>query len=246
MWWLITRARSAAQRCCTTSMIPGNMPTLFCGSCGARIKLSSILQPKNTKLFRQIRFLIEAMSLRKSSAAIRLAMLVSMVTAFAVFLSTPSFADTSTDTVEISKLLPRELGSFHQTVPVRVLDEKSLVDNKSIDDPFSARSEAITEYASADGEKFSVQWDRFENDSAAYSRFTFLRKTGQGTSLTQTVGTAGTITRDAGLIFFKGANVIIVRSLAGKTASANELAQLLAAGINVNDPDLPVLVKHLP
>jgi hypothetical protein len=227
-------------------MILANMPTSFCGSCGARIKLSSILQPKNPKLFRQNRFLIEAMSLRKSRAAIRLAMFVSMVTAFVIFLSTSSFADPSTNTVEASKLLPRDLGSFHQTVPVRVLDEKTLVDNKSIDNSFSALSEAITEYASADGEKFSVQWDRFENDSAAYSRFTFLRKSGQGASLTQTIGTASTITRDARLIFFKGANVIIVRSLAGKTASANELAQLLAAGINVNDPDLPVLVKHLP
>ena len=143
-------------------------------------------------------------------------------------------------------MLPRDLGSFHQTVPVKVPGEKIPSNTKLTDTAFSPLSEAITEYASADGEKLAVQYDRFENDANAYSLFTFLRRGGQGTNLTQTIGTASTITKDAGLIFFKGPNVVIVRSLAGKTASATALAQLLADSINVSDPDLPVLVKHLP
>src|SRR5437763_1990938 len=123
MLWSTTRARWAARRSCTTSMILANMLTLFCGSCGARIKLSSILQPKNTKLFRQIRFLIKAMSLHRFRAVIRFAMFAAIVTPFVTLLSTTSFADPATDTVEASKLLPRDLGSFHQTMLVKVLGE---------------------------------------------------------------------------------------------------------------------------
>ena len=227
-------------------MIPGNMRTSFCGSCAARIKLSNILQLKNTKLFRHIRFLIEGMSLRRFRAAIRLAIFASIVTAFVILLSTTSFADSSTDTADAAKLLPRDLGSFHQTMPAKVLDEKTPADGKLAEVAFSPLYQAITEYANADGEKLTVQYDRFENDSAAYSVFTFLRKGAQGTSTSQTIGTASTVTKDIGLVFYKGADVVIVRSLAGKTTSATALAQLLAASINVSDPDLPVLVKHLP
>ena len=127
-----------------------------------------------------------------------------------------------------------------------MLGEKTPANTKLPDIAFSPLYEAITEYASTNGEKFAVRYDRFENDSAAYSVFTFLRKDSQGTNLNQTIGTASAITKDGGLIFFKGSNVVIVRSLAGKTASTTALAQLLAASINVSDPDLPVLVKHLP
>ena len=169
-----------------------------------------------------------------------------MATAFVILLSVTSFADPSTDTAEASKVLPRDLGSFHQTAPVKVLDEKTPINTKLPDTAFAPPYEAITQYESSDGDKLSVQWDRFENDSAAYALFTFLRKGGQGTNLSQTIGTASTFTKDAGLIFVKGANVMIVRSLSGKTASASALAQLLAASINVSDPDFPVLVKHLP
>lgn len=215
----------------------------FCGSCAARIKLSSILQLKNTKLFRQNRVLIEAMSLRKFRAAIHFAIFASIVAAFVVFLSTTSFADSSTDTVEASKLLPRDLGGFHQTVPVKVLDEEARRDTKPVENAFPPRYFGVTEYAGPDGEKLKVQLDSFASDSAAYSLFTFLRKDGQGTNLTQTIGTASTLTRDVGLVFVKGTNVVIVR---GQSGSATALAQLLAGAINVSDPDLPVLVKHLP
>jgi hypothetical protein len=173
-------------------------------------------------------------------------MFAPIATAFVMFLSTPSFADPSTDTAEASRLLPRDLSSFHQTAPVKLFDEKTSVNTKLPDIAFAPLRGAITEYASADGEKLAVQYFQFDNDSAAYSVFTFLRKGAQGTSTTQTIGIASTVTKDAGLIFFKGANVVIVRSLAGKTSSANALAQLLAASINVRDADLPVLVKHLP
>jgi hypothetical protein len=150
------------------------------------------------------------MSLRKFRAAIRFTMCASIISAFVILFSGTSFGDPSTETVEAAKLLPQDLGSFHQTMPVKIIGERAFVGTKSIDYSFSPPYEAITQYASADDEKFSVQWDRFENDSAAYSLFTFLRKNGQGTSLTQTIGTVSTVTRDAGLIFFKGANVILI------------------------------------
>lgn len=173
-------------------------------------------------------------------------MSASIITAFVVALASISFAIPTTDTVDASKLLPRDLGSFRQTAPVKVLDEKTLPNPKLPDSAISPLYKAITEYASADGEKFAVQYDRFENDSDAYSLFTFLRKSDEGKATPQTIGVASAVTKDIGLVFFKGAHVVIVRSLAGKTASATSLAQLLAASIDVIDPDLPVLVKHLP
>jgi len=183
------------------------------------------------------------MSLRKFRAAIHFARFACIVTAFVFLLATTSFADSSTNTAEASKLLPRDLGSFHQTVPVKALDEEARRDTKPVENAFPPQYYVITEYAGPDGEKLKVQLDSFASDSAAYSLFTSLRKDGQGTNLHQTIGTASTLTKDAGLVFVKGTSVIIVR---GQSGSATALAQLLAASINVSDPDLPVLVKHLP
>jgi hypothetical protein len=41
MLWLITRVRLAARQSYTTSTLRGIMPTCFCASCGAGIKLKS-------------------------------------------------------------------------------------------------------------------------------------------------------------------------------------------------------------
>ena len=182
------------------------------------------------------------MTLSPFRAAIRPAMFACIATAFVAVLTITSFADSAADTVDAAKLLPRDLGSFHQTAPARVLDEKARQDTKPVESVFAPRYYLIAEYASPDGEKLKVQLDSFESDSAAYSLFTFMRK-GGGTNLTQTIGTASTMTKDVGLVFVEGANVVMVR---GQTVSATALAQLLAASINVSDPDLPVLVKHLP
>jgi hypothetical protein len=183
------------------------------------------------------------MSLRKLRATIRFVMSASIATAFVILFSSTSFADPSSDTVEAEKLLPRDLGSFHQTVPVKMLDEAARKDTKPVESAFPPRYSVVTEYTGLDREKIKVQLNSFASDSDAYSLFTFLRKDGQGTKLTQTIGTASTMTGDGGLVFVKGTNVVIVR---GQPASASSFAPLLAAAINVNDPDLPVLVKHLP
>src|SRR5690242_8311817 len=105
------------------------------------------------------------MSLRKLRATIRFVMSASIVAAFVILFSSTSFADPSSDTVEAEKLLPRDLGSFHQTVPVKVLDEAARKDTKPAESAFPPRYFVVTEYTGLDGEKLKVQLDSFASDS---------------------------------------------------------------------------------
>jgi hypothetical protein len=153
---------------------------------------------------------------------------------------------------EASKLLPTNVGTFRQVAPVKVLDRESMGRIvKSMDDiPRDQLYDAATEYASADGEKLSVDLIRFENDSAAFSRFTFIREAFRGKdriiSTTPGVGTASVLTK-VSLSVFKGASLLSVSSTNGKDQTqAVALGQLLAAGLDSGEGEIPVLVKHLP
>jgi len=81
---------------------------------------------------------------------------------------------------EVARIFPSDLGNFHQTAPIRILNREAL--RKSLGSINDAPNEvfqisvAETEYASPDGEKFRVSINKFENDSAAYSRFTFCER----------------------------------------------------------------------
>ena len=157
---------------------------------------------------------------------------------------------------EVARIFPSNLGSFHQIGRISILNREAL--RKSLGSINDAPNEvfqisvAETEYASPDGEKFRVSVNNFENDSAAYSQFTFLRKGWRERSGTQparveNTGTASEMIPGPGLMFFKGTTVVSVISESGRNSDQiTALARLVAANLDNGDGDIPVLVKHLP
>ena len=155
---------------------------------------------------------------------------------------------------EVSKTLPASLGDFRQTAPVRIYDRKAppelgrAGDRGQVD--LGQVYGASTEYTSATGEKLIVSLYGFANDAAAYSHFTLLRNAGgrgpAKTNTSQPVGVSS-FELDGSLTFFKGIAVVAITSDDGKSASDEAvLGNLIAAKIDLNEPDVPVLVKHLP
>ncbi len=157
---------------------------------------------------------------------------------------------------EASRVLPVTLDDFRQTSPVRIVDRQSQPQAaKSMGEgPTDSLSiyDASTEYTSPEGDRLAVTLSSFENAATAYSQFTLLRKRwhdrdGSAAVRAEWVGTTSTVTSAPGLIFFKGANVVTV-SLSGSQSvgKAFSLGRLIAASINDDESEVPVLVKHLP
>jgi hypothetical protein len=154
-----------------------------------------------------------------------------------------------------AKIFPATLGDFHRAGRVSVLNKEALRESlKLIDDVPKDPQQvfvATTEYESPDGDKLQVALSKFENDSAAYSQFTLLRRNwredGAAQGPAENVGTASALIRGPGITFCKGANQITVRFETGKhPAQATALARLLAATLDAGEGDVPVLIKHLP
>ena len=151
-----------------------------------------------------------------------------------------------------AKIFPANLGGFHQSGRISILNKESrrLIDGGP-EEPLQGLV-ATTEYASSDGEKLGVTLSKFENDAAAYSQFTLLRKhlgedravpSGQAAK----IGTSSAFIRGLGLTFYKGVTVVTVKFETGKQPDqATALASLLAATLDPGEGDIPVLVKHLP
>lgn len=151
-----------------------------------------------------------------------------------------------------AKIFPANLGGFHQSGRISVVNKESLgLIEGGPGEPLQGFV-ASTEYASPDGEKLGVTLSKFEDDAAAYSQFTFLRKNLRDDSAAQSgpaekLGTSSAFIRGMGLTFCKGAAVVIVKFAAGKQPDqATALARLLAANLDPGEGDVPVLVKHLP
>jgi len=157
---------------------------------------------------------------------------------------------------EVTRIFPSNLGGFHQTGRISVSNREAIREAfKLLDDaPNEVLQvfDAETEYASPDGEKFRVSVSKFENDSAAYSQFTLLRKGwrergGTQSAHVENTSTASELIPGPGLIFFKGTTVVSVISESGKNSDQiTALARLVAANLDNGDGDIPVLVKHLP
>jgi hypothetical protein len=154
---------------------------------------------------------------------------------------------------EGAKIFPADLGNFHQTGPISLRNRDALRESLKLingapnDVPQVYVAE--TEYTSSEGEKFRVTVNQFENDSAAYSRFTFLRKGGRGrapAARVDNIGTASEFTSGPGLTFFKGASLVSITSEGKNLEQLSALARLVAANLDDGEGDIPVLVKHLP
>ncbi len=214
--------------------------------------LDSSLRVKNRKQLFNVRFLNKGMSLSGLTASKLLAALVGviMLSLFCVVTQAepPALAP------EISRTLTANLGGFHQTSPVKTVDWQALdrirssIENQPIKNIQIYYAE--TEYAAPNKEKLHVSFGKFENDSSAYSYFTYLRKN-RGVSTNSIrpsagVGTASALVDGFGVIFFKGANVVIVTFTGQDAAQATALATLIAASLDNGEGEVPVLVKHLP
>jgi len=187
-----------------------------------------------------------------NSGVIRLLRAVPVLVLSIILFQGITVADPATS--EVAKSLPANLGEFRQTGPVKVWDRKAIVESFSTLDGGALYQVywVKAEYVSPNGEKLSVDLTTFENESVAYSQFTLIRRSlheRDGSKLTMPsppVGTASMTSNDE-LLFLKGVNVVMIRSSKGKDpAKPIELGRLLAESIIVNEPEVPVLVKHLP
>src|SRR5215510_96749 len=159
---------------------------------------------------------------------------------------------------ESIKILPPDLGSFHQTSPPKpltmltrdgILRTEYFPENQDPKAP-PAFAGGEAEYLSKAGEKLLIELARFRTDSEAFSLLTLtarkLRdnippveiKTGE-------IGTAS-VTDTHSVSFFKGTTFARISSPAGNLKAAIELAQSLAETIDKGEDEVPVLVKHLP
>ena len=151
-----------------------------------------------------------------------------------------------------TKIFPANLGGFHQSGRISVVNKESPRLTEGAPGETLQGFVASTEYAAPDGEKLGVTLSKFENDAAAYSEFTSLRKSLRDDSAAQSgpaekLGTSSAFIRGMRLTFCKGSTVAIVTYPAGKPPDqATALARALAATLDPGEGDVPVLVKHLP
>lgn len=161
---------------------------------------------------------------------------------------------------EISKLLPKETGSFRQVGPIRPSDrlamEGVLGTQAAGRTPEESRNfqGVETEYVSSDGARLLVELLRLSRDSDAYSLLTIaaknLRDATQSESIKigKEVGTAS-VRWPGAVAFFKGPTFVRISEIkvAGKDANhLATLAGLLAERLEPGEADIPVLVKHIP
>jgi hypothetical protein len=151
-----------------------------------------------------------------------------------------------------AKIFPANLDGFHQSGRISVLNKESLrLTDAEPGEPLQGFV-ATTEYASSNGEKLGVTLSKFQNDAAAYSQFTLLRKNSRedgsvSSAQEEKIGTSSAFIRGLGLTFCKGAAVVSIKFETGKQPDqATALARLLAATLDSGEGDVPVLVKHLP
>jgi len=160
-------------------------------------------------------------------------------------------------TAESIKILPSDLGSFHQTSPLKpittlikdgILRTEYFPANQDPKAP-PAFNGGEAEYVSNAGDKLSIELVRFRTDSEAFSLLTLAaRKPNDSTQpveiKTGEIGTAS-VTGTRSISFFKGATFARISS-AGNLKAAIELGQSLAETIDKGEDEEPVLVKHLP
>lgn len=155
---------------------------------------------------------------------------------------------------EITKLLPKELGTFRQVGSIRSTKRLAKKDNlkeaiSEPDQPVFSEDGAQVEYASSDGQRLLVELVRFSLDSDAYSHLTTEGRQGQPlASIGNEVGTASVLLRGS-INFFKGRTFVRVSELGALTKEQTkllELARLISDRLENGEGEVPVLVKHLP
>jgi len=112
---------------------------------------------------------------------------------------------------------------------------------------FGAISHAVRSYRSASGHVLSVEIITTMTDAGAFSLLTAYRSASQ--EIKQgLIGRAGFV-EPGRIVFYKGKDLVSVRSLDQDATNSDELlafAKALAATLDPSEDDVPVLLKHLP
>ena len=148
-----------------------------------------------------------------------------------------AFAFAESISGDITKLLPKELGTFRQ-VSIRPSEKLT---NEGIG--------VEAEYASPGGTRLLVELVRFSQDADAYSLLTTAGKQDQALAVvSKDVGTA-TVVLPGSVNFFKGRTFVRVSESgtpAKEAPKSLELARLISDRLENGEGEIPVLVKHLP
>lgn len=158
---------------------------------------------------------------------------------FSILLGLAGSALADTTSSESVRLLPATIGKFRQVSFANQTPE-----------PYPPGTVApvatqIAEYAGSNGSRVSITIMRFRQDAQAFERLSAAATEKDHSGLTREIGTAGYITAGR-VVFFKGPNVVLIKTLKGDDQNLKDLAHNLSETLDNGEGDIPVLVKHLP
>lgn len=158
---------------------------------------------------------------------------------FSILLGLAGSALADTTSSESVRLLPATIGKFRQVSFANQTPE-----------PYPPGTVApvatqIAEYAGSNGSRVSITIMRFRQDAQAFERLSAAATEKDHSGLTREIGTAGYITAGR-VVFFKGPNVVLIKTLKGDDQNLKDLARSLSETLDNGEGDIPVLVKHLP
>jgi len=146
---------------------------------------------------------------------------------------------------EAAKSLPDKVGEFVSKGPAQPPAVGFFELHRPED--FGAISHAVRSYRSASGHVLSVEIITTMTDAGAFSLLTAYRSASQ--EIKQgLIGRAGFV-EPGRIVFYKGKDLVSVRSLDQDATNSDELlafAKALAATLDPSEDDVPVLLKHLP
>jgi len=160
---------------------------------------------------------------------------------------------------ELFKLLPNDIGEFHQLLsmrPLLTLAKEGLLTPATFrvasDQEKSPFIGAEVDYLSSEGEKLTIEILRLRGESDAYSLLTLVANKMREAEPAEIglggVGTASVISSRQ-VAFVRGATFLRVTNTNPKSPSSEtalSLARLFADQFDKGEGEIPVLVKHLP
>jgi hypothetical protein len=136
---------------------------------------------------------------------------------------------------EPARLLPNQIGKFRYSTAVEQTEATKTAD---------AVGREHSQYVGPGGVRIHVELVRFPQDAKAYEALSLLAAAA-GTQITTDYGTAG-FHHENEIAFFKGLNIVRLRSVKGDASNLVAFAQELSAFLDNGEGDIPVLIKHLP
>jgi hypothetical protein len=173
-----------------------------------------------------------------------------LVAIFLTLLFVPALADKALIAEEAAGMMPDKVGDFRASGTART-GEPVLFGIKAMEDA-GADAAATRTYLSSKGGAFVVTLIRARTEPAAYALLTRyaaeLKSKGQSLTKADGTGTAGFVTTQQQIVFFKGTALVSVTAQAARKGQdqLNDFARALSDSLPSEENDIPALVKHLP